>query len=160
MAPWWFFLIGAVPGLLVVCYFKVFLAPPNDLAGQTPVQALHKVVESDLYIRIGKSLITEALRLGDWWTNPLVLLAILAIALRLRIDPLQTRPILAIGLTLASLFAAYCAVYLVTPLDLSWHLNTSLQRLFAQLWPSFLFLMFLALETPEECFGASPRGNT
>lgn len=35
----------------------------------------------------------------------------------------QTRPILAIGLTLASLFAVYCAVYLVTPRDLSWHLN-------------------------------------
>src|SRR5262249_15095124 len=39
MAPCWYFLIGAMPGLLVVCYFKAFLAPPNDLAGQTPVQA-------------------------------------------------------------------------------------------------------------------------
>jgi hypothetical protein len=157
MAPWWYFLIGAVPGLLVVCYFKAFLAPPNDLAGQTLIQALHKMVEADRYIRIGKSLVTEALRLGDWLTNPLVLLAILAIALRLRIVASQTRPILAIGLTLASLFAAYCAVYLVTPLDLGRHLNTSLQRLYAQMWPSFLFVMFLALKTPEECLGAGSK---
>jgi len=114
---------------------------------------LHKMVEADRYIRIGKSLVTEALRLGDWWANPLLLLAILAIALRFRIDTPQTRPILAIGLTFASVFAAYCGVYIVTPLDLGWHLNTSLDRLYAQMWPTFLFLMFLALETPEEHFG-------
>ena len=94
MAPWWYFLIGAMPGLLVVGYLKAFLAPPNDLAGQKLVQALHKMVEADRYIRIGKSLVTEALRLGDWWANPLLLLAILAIALRFRIDTLQSRPIL------------------------------------------------------------------
>jgi hypothetical protein len=159
MAPWWYFLIGALPGLLAVGYFKAFLAPSSYFADQTPVQALHKMVEADRYVRIGKSLVTEALRLGDWWANPLLLLAILAIALRLRIDAPQSRPILAVGLTLASLFAAYCGVYIVTPLDLSYHLNTSLDRLYAQMWPTFLFLMFLALETPEEHFGASPKGN-
>ena len=157
MAPWWYFLIGAMPGLLAVGYFKVFLAPLNDLAGQTPVQALHKMVEADRYVRIGKSLVSEALRLGDWRANPLLLLAILAIALRFRIDRSQIRPILAIGLTLASLFAAYCGVYIVTPLDLRWHLNTSLDRLYAQMWPTFLFLMFLALEAPEVHFSASPK---
>jgi len=157
MAPWWYFLIGAMPGLLAVGYFKVFLAPLNDLAGQTPVQALHKMVEADRYVRIGKSLVSEALRLGDWRANPLLLLAILAIALRFRIDRSQIRPILAIGLTLASLFAAYCGVYIVTPLDLRWHLNTSLDRLYAQMWPTFLFLMFLALDAPEVNFSASPK---
>jgi hypothetical protein len=157
MAPWWYFLIGAMPGLLVVGYFKAFLAPPNDLAGQTPVQALHKMVELDRYIRIGKSLVIEALRLGDWWAHPLLLLAILAVALRLRIHRSQTRPILAIGLTLASLFVAYCGVYIVTPLDLGWHLNTSLQRLYVQMWPTFLFLIFLALEAPEETFRCQPE---
>src|SRR6202011_2828369 len=108
--------------------------PSSYFADQTPVQALHKMVEADRYVRIGKSLVTEALRLGDWWANPLLLLAILAIALRLRIDAPQSRPILAVGLTLASLFAAYCGVYIVTPLDLSYHLNTSLDRLYAQMW--------------------------
>jgi hypothetical protein len=157
MAPWWYFLIGAMPGLLVVGYFKAFLAPPNDLAGQTPVQALHKMVELDRYIRIGKSLVIEALRLGDWWAHPLLLLAILAVALRLRIHRSQTRPILAIGLTLASLFVAYCGVYIVTPLDLGWHLNTSLQRLYVQMGPTFLFLIFLALEAPEETFRCQPE---
>jgi len=102
-------------------------------------------------------LVSEALRLGDWRANPLLLLAILAIALRFRIDRSQIRPILAIGLTLASLFAAYCGVYIVTPLDLRWHLNTSLDRLYAQMWPTFLFLMFLALDAPEVNFSASPK---
>jgi hypothetical protein len=40
---------------------------------------------------------------------------------------------------------------------LRWHLNTSLDRLYAQIWPTFLFLIFLALEAPEVHFSASPK---
>ncbi|HYA98054.1 MAG TPA: hypothetical protein VEH49_08165, partial [Methylomirabilota bacterium] len=39
--------------------------------------------------------------------------------------------------------AGYFAVYLITPLDLNWHLRFSLGRLFLQVWPSALFLFFV-----------------
>jgi cytochrome c oxidase subunit IV len=54
------------------------------------------------------------------------------------------------GGTLAAVFLVYCGVYIVTPSDLAWHLGTSLSRLYAQLWPAFLVLVFLALRTAEE----------
>jgi hypothetical protein len=41
----------------------------------------------------------------------------------------------------------------MTPLDLNWHLMTSLNRLFLQLWPSAVFVVFMAAGTPGE---ASP----
>jgi hypothetical protein len=36
--------------------------------------------------------------------------------------------------------AGYYLVYLTTPVDLKWHLESSLDRLFLQLWPSVLLL--------------------
>jgi hypothetical protein len=41
---------------------------------------------------------------------------------------------------LVILCAGYYLVYLTTPVDLKWHLESSLDRLFLQLWPSVLLL--------------------
>ena len=151
MAPVWYYLLGAMPGLLIVGYFKVILAPRNGLTNQTAAQAMHKFVEFDRYLLIARWLIFIAKsRLGDWWTHPLLLLTILAIVLRFRHDERQRQGVITTGLTLGLVCAAYCGVYLLTPLDLRWHLETSLERLYAQVWPSFLFVAFLALARPEE----------
>jgi len=37
----------------------------------------------------------------------------------------------------------------MTPIDLGYHLATSLNRLFLQLWPSVIFLFFLTAGAPE-----------
>jgi hypothetical protein len=41
--------------------------------------------------------------------------------------------------------AGYFFIYLITPRDIYWHLRFSLNRLFIQLWPSAIFLFFVAL---------------
>lgn len=112
---------------------------------------MHKFVQIDRYLLIAKSLIWIVLnRLGDWWTHPILLLLILAILLRFRVNGRQIQGVVAARFTLTLLFAGYCGVYLITPLDLRFHLATSLERLYAQVWPSFLFVAFLVLISPEE----------
>jgi hypothetical protein len=49
-----------------------------------------------------------------------------------------------LALTLLLVLLGEYAVYIVTPHDLAWHLSTSIERLFTQLWPSFLLLFFVA----------------
>jgi hypothetical protein len=142
-------LFGAIPGILVVVYFKIVLAPRNDLLEQSVGQVLHKIVEFSRYWEIAKALLARALDLGDWWAHPLLLVAILAVTLGFRMDQRQKQGLAVAWLSLLSLFLAYCGVYLITPLDLRFHLSTSLERLYAQMWPSFLLLMFLLLEKPE-----------
>ena len=44
-------------------------------------------------------------------------------------------------------------VYILTPHELSWHLDTSLSRLFLQLWPSIVFVACLCLNSPQEFRG-------
>ena len=51
------------------------------------------------------------------------------------------------------MLVGYFFVYVLTPLDLAYHLATSLNRLFLQLWPGVIFLVFMIARTPED---ASP----
>jgi len=143
------FLTGAAPVLLLVVCFKLFLAPASEpLFQQGAAQVARKLADPARYAQIGKALVVEAYHLGQPWSHPLLLLAILALALRFRIDPARARAWRASAAAVALAFAAYCGVYLITPSDLAWHLQTSLPRLYGQLWPSFLLLVFLALDVP------------
>jgi hypothetical protein len=147
---WFLPILGAAPTLFVVGYFKLFLAPPGDMGGQPLPQILHKMTELSRYWIIGKSLIARALELGEWWAHPLLLMAILVCFLRIQPGQLQKQEVVTGWLCLILLFFAYCGVYVITPLDLRFHLSTSLTRLYCQMWPSFLFLVFLILRSPEE----------
>ena len=51
---------------------------------------------------------------------------------------------------LLTMLAGYFFIYVMTPLDLGYHLITSLNRLFLQLWPSIILLAFMIARTPEE----------
>jgi len=52
--------------------------------------------------------------------------------------------------TLTSMVIGYYLVYIVTPHDLAWHLQYSLDRLLLQLWPSAIFVYFMMVRTIEE----------
>jgi hypothetical protein len=39
-------------------------------------------------------------------------------------------------------------IYVITTVDLAWHLATSNLRLWVQVWPALLFLLFLILAPP------------
>jgi hypothetical protein len=60
-----------------------------------------------------------------------------------RVGIIQTLAVLGLMLT------GYFVVYLLTPLDLGYHIVTSLNRLFLQLWPSVIFLFFMMSGSPE-----------
>jgi len=46
----------------------------------------------------------------------------------------------------------YCAIYVITPHDLEWHIGTSLSRLVLQLYPAGIFLLFSSILEPEKIF--------
>lgn len=155
---WRYLLLGALPGLLLVAYLKLILAPVADpLVRQTASQALGKLGEFSRYTQLGQALLVEALNLGEGITHPLLLLLILALTLRLRPRPEQKGPILFCSLSLALVFVAYCGVYLITPSGLAWHLGTSLGRLYCQLWPGFLLVAFMLLGRAEDTLAPAPQ---
>lgn len=131
--------------MLLTAYFKLVLAPSADkLVHQPLAEVLPRFGDPARYAELAKALVTQGLAIAPPLTHPLVPLVILAVALRFRIVPEQRADVVFGALLLALVFAVYCGVYLASP-NLSWQLNTSLPRLYCQLWPSFLLVAFLAL---------------
>jgi hypothetical protein len=139
------FAAGAVAPMLIVLSFRFFLAPPiaNPV---TAAGAAHQMFEWSRYLQIVKAFVSEGLALWGGIVSLLVLAACLGISPDRRRQPV----VIVSSIVWLTLFAAYFFAYVITPLDLTWHLNTSLRRLYVQLWPSFVFLTLAAFRTVEE----------
>jgi hypothetical protein len=142
---------GAAVPLMIALYFKFFLAPATGtFAQQGFADALHRLIEPGRYSQIIRVLWDEGLGLGGGLAHPVISLAILAGGLGMR-PGWRRNPAVIAGLgALVSTACGYFVAYLVTPMDLAWHLANSAGRLYVQLWPSFIFLALLAFRSAEE----------
>lgn len=142
---------GSMPVLILFLYFKTCLTPPTDLFEQRSSAELlgllgdptrYRILALDLWERLGSY--------GSWRNLPfLPCLAGFAALVGFRTIPRTERPgILALAAALALTFCQYMVIYLITPHDLSWHLSTSVGRLYNQLLPSGLLLLLLLLNHP------------
>lgn len=148
---WRYLLLGATPVSLLVAGFKLFLSPGRELALHQPVwEAVRKLGQWDRHAAIAKALYAETLELGLGLGHPLVLLGILVVTVGISRPRDWGRPAVLAALTLGLTFAVYGGVYLITPQDLNWQLGTSVGRLYAQLWPGFLWAAFLVLKRVED----------
>jgi hypothetical protein len=155
----WPVCLGLVPILAVIVYFKIAVAPPNDMvAGQGLAVTLGRLLTLSRYLETGKAFVEQLFSFGVWhpYTNIPILLAFYL--LLLGVD-LSGWPI-GVGVCVATLLLVICAyfiTYIVTPRPLQWHLMTSLNRLCLQLWPCFLFTYFLIVRTPETAMSGSKK---
>jgi hypothetical protein len=140
-------LVATVPALLLIAYFKRFIAPPGDLFSD-PTTTLHKLLDPARYWAIIRWYFKGFFRFGRWLLIPGSLLLIAFYFAAGKEDRPQPRSgIRTSALALALTLAGYFAVYLITPYDIYWHLRFSLTRLFLQLWPSAIFLIFLMVKS-------------
>ncbi len=141
---------GLLPVLAVVIFFKLRFAWRTDLLAHPGM--LHRLGEASRYRLLFRSLIPALLPLGGWSLS--VPLLLVAYVLLLGIEKQAGRLAAKIGtVTLALTALGYLLVYLTTWLPLQWLLFTSLTRLYIQLYPSALFLIFVFAKTPEEALG-------
>jgi hypothetical protein len=162
------FIAGALPVLLIVVYFKTRIAPVNDLMAGLGPEAAAKLLDWGRYGQITRAFFVTGLSFtqgpidvrAGMSLNPgtvgILLLAAYLFLTGIRIDregrigPIQTAAIL------VAMLAGYFVVYVLTPLDLDYHLMTSLNRLFIQLWPGILFAVFM-IAGPPATIGLQPQ---
>jgi Dolichyl-phosphate-mannose-protein mannosyltransferase len=163
------FLAGALPILLMVIYFKTQLSPANDLmAGFGPAAAAAKLTDFGRYAEIAKAFfitgisftqglidIRVGMHLNPGAVNILLLIGYLFLA-GVHIDGRDRISLLQSAAVLGLMLIGYFFVYVLTPLNLSYHLFTSLNRLFLQLWPGVIFLCFMIAGSPETPPGDRP----
>jgi hypothetical protein len=141
-----FFLIGLLPLLLTTLYFKLTLAPPNDIVAGLSLAAIKsKLVEVSRYLAILKAVRSQITHYGNLALPMLPILLGYGLLVGISFSKDQRGGVLALLLRVAGISAIYFMIYLLTPNNLAWQLNTSLERLVTQILPSALLLYFLVV---------------
>jgi hypothetical protein len=149
------FLFGLAPVLIVVLYFKLAMAPPNEVvANQGWHHTIPRLLEPMRYVEVLRGLKHAVTDFGETSAiNPLWALLFYLFCVGFELDS-RDKIGLATGLVAVGLLVVgYALIYLTTPYDIAWHLSTSARRLLLQLWPSMVFLAFLAACSPERSKG-------
>ncbi|HUR58011.1 MAG TPA: glycosyltransferase family 39 protein [Opitutaceae bacterium] len=143
------FLVALAIGLIPVVYFKVQLAPANDLISASAGSWVEKIADPTRHATILASFGRDLARFGEWQIAPWLALALpfAAWRARRRFGPAELLVPVLVGVMLVG----YYAVYLVSPQNLAWHIDNSLVRLLLQLWP--LTILAWGLAVPD--FAAS-----
>jgi hypothetical protein len=155
------FLTGALPVLLIVIYFKTQLSPANDLvAGFGPAAIAAKLTDFGRYAETAEAFfftglsftqglidVRVGMHLNPGAVSILLLIGYLFLA-GVRIDERDRPGLIQSAAILGLMLIGYFFVYVLTPLDLGYHLATSLNRLLLQLWPSVIFLCFMIAGVP------------
>jgi hypothetical protein len=142
---------GLAPAILFLGYFKSILAPPNDLvAGSSTSQMLSRLTTWPRYGTVANAFAQRFWSFGFWWVSPFLALAVYIVLTRGAGKRAPRSAVITSGGAYLLTLVGYFFVYILTPQDLNWHLKWSLSRLFLQLWPLFLLLLFMLARTPEE----------
>ncbi len=140
-------LAGAAPGILLTLWLKFFLAPAVDPLVTQGGSGLARLHDLNRYTTVATGFFNNLFNLGAGMGHPLILLAILAILVRLHMEAGYQLPSLIATAALVLVFLSYCLVYLITPYGLEWQIQTSFDRLILQVWPSFLLVFFVQLRS-------------
>jgi len=142
-----YFTLGSIPVLAIILYFKINLAPQSDLVQrQGLTQAIDKLWQLSRYVEIIKTFGNVTISVFP----QLILLLIYPLFLGIKITARDRIKVTTLVLVMFFMIFGYFMVYVITPYDVSWHLRSSLSRLLLQLWPSFLFVYFMLISTPEK----------
>lgn len=142
-------LIGLVPPLAMVGLFKLRFAPPNDLITKNPREILAHLADPGRWITTLLGFIKAALLFGSFVIPVVLVLVLYWYLVRFQVEQ-RHRLAVATGATaLGLMLAGDLAVYILFPADVTWQVNTSIDRILLQLWPAALFVFFLAAKNPE-----------
>jgi len=146
IAPLSRYFAGLLTGIMPVIVLKLFFATPNDLMSGIAQSSINCLFDIENYQLIGNYMLQCALKFGDWREiaygayNPLPIMSFYSLyaGVELKKNENWLMPAVIIGM-----LAGYFLVYVTSPFDILWHLNTSCTRLFLQLWPSSIFAFFI-----------------
>ena len=135
------FAAGLLLPLAVIAFFKVTIAPPSEFTlNRHYAEVLEKITNPDRYMIIFGNVLKTSWAFGGWVLQPMIPLLAFVGLTGVDRTVLRSRGWLTGGAILMAVMAGYFAVYVVTPMELQWHLDSSLERLLMHFWPSVLFL--------------------
>jgi hypothetical protein len=144
------FVIGLLPGILTLAVFRKVAPVPGALFANMTVETIrNRIPDISRHSVILSEYWKDLRHWGEWWINPLLLLILFVVIRRiLKSTPPMTRAWRFPAFLVAIMLCGFYLVYLFSPYDALWHLQTSFNRLLLQLWPAAL-LAWALLVTPS-----------
>ncbi len=124
-------LSGIALPLLTLLFFKIAYAPANDIVNGQDQSTLAKLTDVSRYKLVYDSF-KDAIYQYFYFPACAVCLSILVALVRNKMSGMNILLVLACCL-------CYLLVYIITPIDLEWHLQTSIQRVLMQLMPATVY---------------------
>jgi hypothetical protein len=143
---------GLLPMLLLTAGFKIAFAPPNDLLSTLGLErTVARLTDWHRYYLVLRAYASHILTFGNNGFGS-VTWVLAAYVLGLGVSRAESRrPWVRAGtVTLVLLLAGHFMVFVSMADELARLLRSSLDRLLLQLWPSALFLFFMAVRAHEE----------
>ena len=126
--------------LILVLWYKANLATEGAKLFMDKGSFLDKLTDGERYIVVAKRFFAEMINIKRWPMFALLFLYLIFAG----IDKKQfSKGVGTVFFTLLTMFVGYFFVFIVTPRDLPWHLDTLIDRMFLHLFPSLVFLVFL-----------------
>jgi hypothetical protein len=140
---------GLMPILLTIVFFKLKYGGPSDIfSGMRGM--VHQLLNPHRYLVVFAAFQRQVFDFGGWAIFLMPILAFYLFALGGEINPRDKTNLLIALLALIMTVVGYAMIYVMGPNDLQSWLDSSLNRLFLQVWPSAVFLFFLIVRTPEQ----------
>jgi hypothetical protein len=151
------FAIGLLPFLILVATFKIAFAPANDLLSTLGVErTLGRLTAPGRYFLVVREYVDHITSFGaNGFGSAVWVLTAYFLALGVTTADARRRWVRAGAIALAILLAGHFMVFVSMADELARLLDSSLDRLLLQIWPSALLLFFMAVRTPEEAGSGS-----
>jgi hypothetical protein len=155
------FAAGIALPLAIFVSFRLFIAPSGDILSAATGGSMSQVLDLQRHALILKHMWGELLGFGAW-DIPHLGLGILPFLLiywalfRSRVPSSWTRALRLGFIILCVQLLGYYAAYLISPYELSWHLNYSSTRIILQIFPLLAFLLLSAVHDLEMVFVSKP----
>jgi len=148
-------LAGAAPAAAVAVIFKMWLARGNaGLLSTSLPGAGKRLADAGRYGVTLAAFGREFTGMGVGWYHPV--LPLIALAVVLRFDRERRRDAAYCGALVGFLLLGYFGVYILTNNDLTWLLQSSLNRVLVQVWPVLVLAGFVALRVPQSAVIVKP----
>ena len=143
-----YFLLGMLPVMGTLLYFKMNFAPRNDMINIPTLKAtVVHLLDLDRYLIVITEILKKVYSFND---KIVILMAVYFLISGLDRSGKVKKHILPHVILLLLMLCGYLFAYVITPYELRWHIGSSLRRLFIQLWPAWVFLFFYCVRGPEQ----------
>jgi hypothetical protein len=142
-----FFLLGLIPIFSTEIFFKLRFATPNDLVNSKNLSLIFSyLMQLGRYQQILIKFVEKLLFFNDGIVSIMFVYLLFSGLDKNFFNRKTLAPLVTL---LGLLLCGYFFLFLISPYNLKWHLNSSLYRLVIHVWPSFVYLFFLCAKEAD-----------